>query len=172
LPDVPYKVVFEISQKGFDWWFPAAGVVIMVIGASSLLIGKPQKSTHRGAVYALIALSTLWTLLVLYSTLHEYLVLHQAYRKGQYSVVEGQVENFHPMPAEGHQDECFSVKYKTFCYSDFVLTAGFNNTASHGGPIRAGLAVRVAYVGDHILRLEVSDQGTPEEKPDTISPIQ
>jgi hypothetical protein len=30
-----------------------------------------------------------------------------AFQNGQYSVVEGTVEDFHPMPYEGHDDECF-----------------------------------------------------------------
>jgi hypothetical protein len=59
------------------------------------------------------------------------------------------------MPYEGHQDECFSVQSQTFCYSDYGVTAGFNNSASHGGPIREGLPVRVSYVGSTIVRLEI-----------------
>jgi hypothetical protein len=94
---------------------------------------------------------------VLSTTLREYVTLHQAYKNGQYSVVEGRVENFRPMPYEGHQQECFSVYYTRFCYSDFERTAGFNNAASHGGPIRLGLPVKVAYVDNHILRIEVEE---------------
>ena len=97
---------------------------------------------------------------MLTTTLREYVGLHHAYRSGHYSVVEGEVEHFRPMPYDGHQDECFSVKHTTFCYSDFEPTAGFNNTASHGGPIWAGLPVRVAYVDGHIIRLEVQESGT------------
>jgi hypothetical protein len=64
------------------------------------------------------------------------------------------------MPYDGHQEECFSVKHRSFCYSDFELTAGFNNTASHGGPIEPGLPVKIAYIDGHILRLEVKDPPT------------
>jgi hypothetical protein len=52
------------------------------------------------------------------------------------------------MPYQGHQEECFSVGDRTFRYSDYEPTAGFNNTASHGGPIRGGLAGRIAYIGN------------------------
>lgn len=65
--------------------------------------------------------------------------LRSAYRNGEFSLVEAVVTNFHLMPYEGHQDGCFSVQSDTFCYSDFVVTAGFNNSASHGGTIREGL---------------------------------
>jgi hypothetical protein len=155
---VHYRVVFEISQKGFDWWFPAVGVLFLIAGATLVWIGKRQKCTRfRKTGYVFLGFASLWTLVVFCTTFREYLALHQAYRKGQYSVVEGRVENFRPMPYDGHQDECFSVKDMTFCYSDFGPTAGFNNTASHGGPVRPGLPVRVAYIDSHILRLEVEE---------------
>jgi len=52
--------------------------------------------------------------------------------------------------------ERFCVSGVCFAYSDFVITSGFNNTSSHGGPIREGLPVRVTYVGDMIVKLEVA----------------
>jgi len=79
-----------------------------------------------------------------------------SFETGHYSVVEGIVTDFHPMPYEGHDDECFSVTTQRFCYSDYSVTPGFHNAASHGGPIRAGFRVRVTYSHDTILRLEVA----------------
>jgi hypothetical protein len=43
-----------------------------------------------------------------------------------------------------------------FQYSDYVITAGFNNTSSHGGPIREGLPVRIWYLDGEILRLDIA----------------
>jgi hypothetical protein len=51
-----------------------------------------------------------------------------------------------------------------FCYSDYEVTAGFNNSASHGGPIREGLPVRVSYIGNTIVRLEVSNDSLPSDE--------
>ena len=73
---------------------------------------------------------------------HEHL---SALRAGNYSVVEGVVESFHPMPYEGHSYESFRVRGIRFTYSDYTITPCFNNTASHGGPIREGIRVRVVY---------------------------
>jgi len=79
-----------------------------------------------------------------------------ALRDGQYAVVEGYVSDFVPMPHSGHSMESFVVQGHRFSYSDYVVSAGFNNTASHGGPIREGLYVRVTYTNDVILRLEIA----------------
>jgi hypothetical protein len=46
-------------------------------------------------------------------------------------------------------------------YSDYVVTAGFNNTASHGGPIRQDLPVRISYVGNSIVKLEIRSDRIP-----------
>lgn len=109
----------------------------------------------------MLGFACLWSGLVFTTTFSEYLGLRSAYRQGQFSVVEGYVTNFRPMPYEGHQDECFSVQSETFCYSDYGVTAGFNNSASHGGPIREGLPVRVSYRGNTIVRLEVRSDALP-----------
>jgi hypothetical protein len=75
--------------------------------------------------------------------------------------VEGIVDSFHPMPYGGHDTERFTVDGVHFSYSDYIIDAGFNRTSSHGGPIRAGLRVRIHYSGDssraRILKLEVAE---------------
>lgn len=65
--------------------------------------------------------------------------------------------NFVPMPYTGHSLESFVVGGRKFSYSDYVLTPGFRHTTSHGGPIREGLYVRIAYLGNLILQLDVAE---------------
>ena len=70
--------------------------------------------------------------------------------------MEGVVHDFHPMSPTGHDEECFSVNAVRFCYSGWEMApTGFNEDAAHGGPIREGLPVRIAYSDGHILRLEI-----------------
>lgn len=57
--------------------------------------------------------------------------------------------------------KCFTVKAQRFCYSDYEVTPGFHNAASHGGPIRAGIHVRIAYLGPAILRLQIRQDEVP-----------
>jgi len=89
-------------------------------------------------------------------------------REGRYSIVEGPVTDFVPMPNEGHSYESFTVQGRRFTYSDYEVTSGFHNSTSHGGPIRQGLYVRVTYMGNLILRLQVAEDsqaGSKANKP-------
>jgi hypothetical protein len=153
-----YRVVFDLYQKGFDWWFPAFGLLFVFIGGVYVCF---VRGSRRLAGYFFIGFACLWSGVIFSSMLREYVALRSAYRRSQFSVVEGRVTDFHPMPYQGHQSECFSVRSQTFCYSDYEVTAGFNNSASHGGPIREGLPVRVSYIGNTIVRLEVRSDALP-----------
>jgi hypothetical protein len=165
---MPYITVFEITQKPFQWWFPAFGLIFVLMGAVSVWIGRrwPSQKLMKITGYFGLVFASLWVLLAFGSTFSEYRQCVDAYRSGNYAVVEGQVENFRPMPYEGHQDECFSVRNKRFCYSDYGIQAGFNQSASHGGPVREGLPVRIAYSNDQILRLQIRADSlpSPEER--------
>jgi hypothetical protein len=103
----------------------------------------------------------MWIFLVSGPILTEGSDAFAAFRTGHYSLVEGTVTSFHPMPYEGHDAECFTVEARRFCYSDYEVTPGFHNAASHGGPIRAGVHVRIAYLGPVILRLQIRKDEIP-----------
>lgn len=158
-----YRVAFDLSQKGYEWWFPAFGLIFVALGVLIVWLGRTRKwqRSRRFVGYFMTGFACLWSGVMFSTTFREYAALHSAYRRSQFSVVEGQVSNFRPMPYQGHQLECFSVQAQTFCYSDYVVMAGFNNSASHGGPIREGLPVRVSYVGSSIVRLEVKSDTLP-----------
>lgn len=70
----------------------------------------------------------------------------ELYKSGKYKIVEGDVENYHPMPAGGHDTEHFDVNSVHFEYSDYDLAdMGYNVSASHGGAIKKGLYVQILY---------------------------
>jgi hypothetical protein len=79
-----------------------------------------------------------------------------ALKDGHASVVEGLVSDFTPMPVTGHASESFCVERHCFYYSDFDSSIGFHNAASRGGPIKQDLRLRVSFLGNTILRLEVA----------------
>lgn len=70
-----------------------------------------------------------------------------AYQRGEYQTVEGYVENFDPMPYEGHMDESFEINGVKFAYSDYSTQPGYNNAKSHGGVITGdGQHLKIGYV--------------------------
>lgn len=161
LPPDGYTLVFDITREGYrDWWFPAFGLIFVALGVAAVVYVRRARSLspRRGlaiGAWAMLTFSILWTVGFEMVSYRQYAQLVQAVKGGALRYVEGQVENFVPMPANGHGVERFEVQGRRFEYSHNVLTAGFNKTSTQGGPIRPGLHVRVGYVGDTIVRLEI-----------------
>ena len=62
-------------------------------------------------------------------------------------VVEGYVENFHPMPFEGHDTERFNINGVNFEYSDSTIINGYHKSSTHGGVItHNGQYLKIKYV--------------------------
>lgn len=151
-----YRVVYDVTQSSPDWFFPAGGLVMFCIGLAVLIIRRGH-TKHRRFLYFWTGFTGLWTLVAGFATFGGDVSAREALRSGHAKVVEGVVEDFHPMPPAGHDTERFTVQGVPFKYSDFILTPGFHNTSSHGGPVRAGLHVRIHYDGtrNDILKLEI-----------------
>jgi len=147
------------SQASSLWYFP------VLVTLALLLIRRPRRAV--AIVYlgfgALITAGMLW-----FNTGWNRALTHgvaraaglaRAAQDSTTPVVVGRVENFTPAPAEGHQDETFTVAGVRFAYSDYVITGGFNQSQSHGGPMRDGLLVRIHYLppSNMIVKLEIAN---------------
>lgn len=159
-----YSLIFDAADDPFrNWWFAAGGLVLVAVGV--MLAFYPHVLERFGFrnvtkrwlfrwVYFFGAVG--WTVWAGIFVVSDSMAARSAVLSGDCEVLEGRVANFHSMPKEGHDQERFTVNGVPFFYSDFEVTAGFNNTASHGGPIREGLPVRVCHRDGLILRLEVA----------------
>jgi hypothetical protein len=159
-----YVAVFDIADEGYkSLSFPAFGLILVALGIILVLLRRHiPRWSERGTVarlifpYGFLCLAILWTLVTFVNTYGDYRAASSARQDNSFRVVEGVVTEFKPMPATGHAMESFCVSGVCFYYSDYVVTAGFNQTSSHGGPIRDGLPVRVTYIGNTIVKLEVA----------------
>ena len=162
-----FVTVFS-SSSYVAWWFPTfLGVGGVLLGAVLFLVEhwvsplllksmrlksptqfKPLILGFAG-VFFLVGSGTL--LMTFGNFAWEFYVLSS----GKAAYVEGIVQNFVPMPFQGHANESFTVNEVPFSYSDYQITGGFNNSSSHGGPVRAGMHVRIWYAGNRILKLEI-----------------
>jgi hypothetical protein len=112
---------------------------------------------RRYGVYIFTGFFTIWTLLVFATTYSDYAYAKNEYLEGKAGIVEGAVSNFKPgTNVRGSAYESFCVKDMCFTYSDYEEQAGFNTMTINGGPIRQGLPVRVTFVGNTIVKLEVA----------------
>jgi hypothetical protein len=151
------QVVFDVANHGYTaWWFPAAGIGFMII---SILLFRHERSERQNKRHwqttFMVAFSTVWTVVALVGTGREYLRARAARSAGTFQTVEGVVQDFVPEPYSGHAEESFKVAGIPFRYSDYVVTAGYHQSRSHGGVIEPGLHVRVGYLDGVILKLEV-----------------
>jgi hypothetical protein len=117
--------------------------------------GKLGPKDGAKLAYFVLAFSVLWTTVAFLTSGRDYLALQKALKGGNVDIVEGRVENFVSTP---DKSERFTVCGAAFSYSDYLVTAGFNNTSSHGGPIREGIWVRIAYLGNSMSSAEPSNK--------------
>ncbi len=174
-----YKTVYDISQNGTG----NIVIVYMLMGVIALLIiyGLSPWFAKKGVVgwqsgNTTIPVSVMRAVLAvplcLVLTVISIFILNIEknaerlsldYKEGRCIYGEGTVSDFKPMPADGHVHESFVMGNRKFEYSDFDLSRpGFNNTASHGGPIKEGLPVHVWFESqdgtNSIARLDVAVQ--------------
>jgi hypothetical protein len=160
-----YHTIFDLTQEGFRIWpGPALGCVLLLVGGWLIAArGRQRKPTVSffDRVFPLVffGFAVVWTIVMSVASYEEYRELSLALHADRLLTVEGRVTDFRPMPYTGHVLERFCVRSACFAYSDYIHTFGFHNTMSHGGPIRDGLEVRIAYVGNIIVRLEVANRG-------------
>jgi hypothetical protein len=160
-----YQVYYNLQQTGYpSWWIFGVGLLFISVGTIFFLARNNrsfnsmfESSEFQRKVMPIFAIifGMLWlgAGALNYSYFAE---LRNAAQNGKAKVVEGPVKEFVPMPYEGHADESFVVNGHRFAYSDYDLTKGFNQTQSHGGPIREGLQVRITYIDDKIIKLEIA----------------
>ncbi len=160
-----YQTVFEVTDKSFSWMC----LIPLLVSAVLFFFAWYNRKYRHGLpgvkigiiVLTIIGGITLFISIILIPTsLLNQLETKQKYTSGRYQLIEGKIVDFHPMPVEGHSNESFTLNGVYFEYSDFQPMYSFNNSASHGGPIRfEGQQVRIGFITDKgknlILRVDV-----------------
>ena len=119
---------------------------IMIAGAILFHLRDPKRFP-RAAMIVFVTVSALVGGFVLVDQVDQYNKIVVAYQKGDYQIVEGYVENFHPMPASGHDSEHFEIDGVYFEYSDYRVQQGYHNARSNGGVITGdGQHLRIGYI--------------------------
>ena len=162
-----YQTVFDLAQSGYKTWpFPALGLIFVMIGAvmvffpaffNSFSWGFIKGQGRRVFSWFFLLFSIAWTTLAFLSTYGEYSTLRDRLDRRTVEVVQGNVENFQ---ADAKR-ESFDVSGTHFEYSYYTASNAFNTPSTHGGPLRAGLRVRITHVEGKIVRLEILRTNPP-----------
>jgi hypothetical protein len=151
---------------------PGAGVIFVVIGGALWRLRHHVGWAWRGPLGAsaagrsafaglFLGFAVVWTVGASIAVVGPQQNARRLLENGEARVVEGEVRNFHPMPAGGHDTERFAVGGVQFAYSEYAIGPGFRHTSAHGGPMREGLPVRIHYSGEPqgatILKLEIKE---------------
>jgi len=166
-----YELVYDAANSDFPGWcFIGLGLIFVIIGAVLVFSPTLRSVLKRDAfekdiktfAYILFGFSMLWTLLAGIGLLTSYNTAKFASKNNTCTVVEGRIKSLHPMPHGGGQNEKFEISNTRFEYSDYLITGGFNNTASHGGPIAENIQAKICYFYSEskqeniIVRLEMA----------------
>jgi hypothetical protein len=158
-----YQVVYDASQTGIDW----LPIFIATVVLTAAIIG--WRGRHRPYIRGepwiagiILIFAVMMAPCLIIGKINEYITAQTRLRTNQMEVVEGRIENFSP-GLNPKAVERFTVKDVSFSYSEQVSTPGFHRTTYWGGPMKAGLQVRIHYtdifgetVHPTILRLEIA----------------
>jgi hypothetical protein len=159
------EIIFDVATKPFTFGPLWAAIGALVFGCVLILLGKlkrRQSSRIMGYFMALFAVlyagdsSARW-----YSSRRDQM---KNLAVGRYGIVQGTVENFHPVTQDGRSDEWFTISGHKFSYSDhhdLETTPCFNQTRLRRGPIHDGMFIRMKFVDQCILQIEVLSQNLP-----------
>jgi|SRR5208282_1446155 len=149
-----YQTVFELGLRSFPWGALLHPTIFIAIGLVLVRFSGGRKYLQlvagAGALFGVLGF-----LLLAIRYVPEFIQARHAYATGDTSVIQGKVEDFHPMPALGPAKESFSVAGVGFSYYVADSTPCFHNDPPHKGPIHSGLDVRIYYNDHCIQRVDV-----------------
>ncbi len=149
-----YQLIFNAADfQVNNWTFMPVPLILTVVGIFLIKFsGKPKVTWYSNwpphpifAWFFFLFVASI-SVVIIGLQVNQWLEIRAAVAQHNYHVVNGPVQDFKPMPREGHAEESFSVSGVRFSYSDFEVTQGFRNTEAYGGPIHANSRVRLGYI--------------------------
>lgn len=130
------------------------------------LVGKTSVVEKSIAAIFVLAISFI-SVISIYSSIDSMIFWNKnydAYVNGECEIVEGAVEDFHPMPETLHNRESFTVSGVKFAYGDSESRLYYEKCMKDGGYIKAnGTKVKIWYIstGENgtnlIMRMDILD---------------
>jgi len=153
---------FSALGRGIVPWWPTIFGALFMLATAALYMRRDNIMYDRspgGRIAVCVVMAVFSTVLCFGSGIKVYMEkkqVEEALLNKTYKVVDGLATKVKPPFKEGSVWEKFCVINQCFHYSDYMPTFGFHDTKIGNGPIREGLHVRVTYVGNIIIRLEIA----------------
>jgi hypothetical protein len=149
-----YNTIFEIGFRSFPWLQLLQPVLFVLLGTALFRFGK-RKQINQVVGIIMAAFAAIFVSIAAINLIPKFIEIRHSYKRGNSSIVEGVVENFHAAPELGAAEESFSVRGVNFSYNALGATSCFRNAPFHKGPIRTGIAVRIFYHDGCIQRVDI-----------------
>lgn len=153
-----YTTVFE-TKLGFASFFPfIIPLLLIAAGVYGMIdIFKKRKGTLLLTFISLFNVIAFLTLILIsYNWIQAKNKIYDNYVKGNYDIIEGQIQKLYPMKEGRQGTEYFYINEVCFEYSSFTL---FGYSADHKLITGDGQKVRISYVpvnGQNVIvKLEV-----------------
>jgi hypothetical protein len=153
-----YHIAFDVIRNGFQWMIPfliSMGAGIFLLLGWALRKSGDRDLSVKGVIFqglgGIGVLGALGFLIAAYSTYHN---ASKALSDHDYSIAEGFVTDFIPMPPGGHAAESFRINGVNFSYGSGWGSTVFNSEWNKGA-VHNGVQARISYRGSDILRVEV-----------------
>ena len=156
-----FLTVFDFIDEGYPI-APTIFGTLAVLASVGIHFELKKMMPHRSPEPRMkisgffLSATILWTVVTTHMIFTEFVLITRAIENGEAKVAVGLVERYIPFLNPLSAWEEFCVQKACFHYSNLVPSAGFNNSALYGGPIRPHLFVRVIYTGNTILKLEMA----------------
>jgi len=126
------QLIFDLKDAGYPWQYPVAGLLFGALLGLIALLATP-KSELRQFCIVCASLFVLWMGVIVSTTYPAYSSLIDAEQRGNLSVVEGTISNFHT--GGGFSKERFCVSSRCFQYTPEPLPVSFMNSPLQGAKV-------------------------------------
>lgn len=150
---------FDLASSGYPYFaYPIVGLLILGLVAYVILVRPRQRSLNKATALPAIGLAGVVCSVIFFCfylpirSYIQYQSLTAEMSEAHVGWVSGQVDNYRPFKS---QAESFSVCGRPFSIRPGSLPSGYKLIESTGSPIRQGLPVKIGYVGNSIVHLEI-----------------
>lgn len=150
---VPCILIYDLRDQPYNVWLALAGAGLILVGAVWARVMRSRKGFGR---WAILAIAVVWAVSSAYGVLWRTHVLRAAMAAGHYDVVSGVISSYSAAQEDEKRGDEFVVNgILVSVPGESHLEPGFHKMRREGSPLDTGTPVRLAMIGDTVVRVEI-----------------